>query len=168
MLKRVLAGSRYVIFIAVIGSFLASLTVLVYDGLTVLNLVYEVMTHGGFTLEGAKHLELESIELIDLFLVGAVLYIVALGLYDLFIDDTLPMPSWLKIADIEDLKSKLIGVIIVLLAVTFLAEVVDWNGSMTIIGLGVGVGLVLFALGYLVGQNRKHSLVEQPTEGDSR
>jgi len=153
MLRRILAGSRYLVVIAVIGSFLASVVVLIYGGLTVLSIAFDAFTHGVFNVEGAKHLAVECIEVIDLFLLGTVLYIVALGLYELFIDEGLPTPPWLVITTLDDLKAKLIGVIIVLLAVTFLAEVVNWSGSLNILALGAAVGLVLFALGYALKQS---------------
>lgn len=155
MLRRILASSRYLVVIAVIGSFLASLVVLVYGGLTVLSIGLDAFSHGAFNVNGAKHLSVEFIEVIDLLLLGTVLYIIALGLYELFIDETLPTPSWLVITTLDDLKAKLTGVIIVLLAVTFLAEVVNWDGSSNILYLGVAVGLVLFALGYVLTQSAK-------------
>lgn len=164
MLRRVLAGSRYLVLIAVVGSLLASLLVLIYGGLTVVSIGVEVVTHATFTTTGAKHLAVECIEVIDLFLLGTVLYIVALGLYELFIDANLPTPPWLVIADLDDLKAKLTGVIIVLLAVTFLGSVVEWNGSPTILALGVSVGLVLFALSYLLTSGSKTRRVETPEQ----
>jgi hypothetical protein len=86
------------------------------------------------------------IELIDIFLLGTILYIVALGLYELFIDATLPVPSWLQIATLDDLKDKLVGVVVVLLAVTFLGRAVVWNGSGQILPLGAAIALVIAAL----------------------
>ena len=150
MLRRILAGSRYIIVIAVIGSFLASIVVLIYAGITVVGIIVDAFTHGLFTVEGAKHLAVECIEVIDLFLLGTVLYIIALGLYELFIDESLPTPTWLVITTFDDLKEKLVRVIIVLLAVTFLAEVVNWNGGITILYLGLAVGFVLFALALIL------------------
>ena len=162
MIRRILAGSRYMVIIAVIGAFLASLVVIIYGGITVLGIIADVLTHGSFTVDGAKHLAVECIEIIDLFLLGTVLYIVALGLYELFIDESLPTPAWLVITTLDDLKAKLIGVIIVLLAVTFLAEVVTWNGSTSILSLGVAVGLVLLALtGILSFTSRDHSAIKK-------
>ena len=150
MLRRALAASRYLIFIAIIGTFLASIGILVYDGITIVSIIIDAFIHGAFSETGAKHVAVETIELIDLFLLGTVLYIVALGLYVLFIDDTLPVPRWLEIANLDDLKEILLRVIAVLLAVAFLGYVVDWNGSSNILALGVAVGLVLFALGFLL------------------
>ena len=151
MFRNILASSRYLIIIAVVGSFLASLTVLIYDFLTVVNIVIEVFAHPAFTPENSKHVAFESIEMIDLFLLGAVLYIVSLGLYELFIDNNLPTPPWLVVTSLNDLKSILIGVVAVLLAVTFLGFVVTWDGNPNILALGIAVGLVLLALGYLLG-----------------
>jgi uncharacterized membrane protein YqhA len=92
-----------------------------------------------------------SVEMIDLFLLGIVFYIVSLGLYSVFIDDKLVLPRWLKITNLDDLKGKLLGIVVVLLAVTFLGSVVDWSiGDFSILALGIAVGLVLFALGYLL------------------
>ena len=164
MLRRMLAGSRYIVVIAVIGSFLASLAVLIYAGITVVGIFITAFMHGLFTVEGAKHLAVECIEVIDLFLLGTVLYIIALGLYELFIDESLPTPAWLMITSLEDLKAKLIGVIIVLLAVTFLAEVVNWNGSITILYLGIAVGIVLFALALLLRPGTNAHATEKQDE----
>jgi uncharacterized membrane protein YqhA len=60
------------------------------------------------------------------------------------------VPHWLEIANLDDLKEILLRVITILLAVAFLGYVVDWNGSSNILALGVAVGLVLFAIGFLL------------------
>jgi uncharacterized membrane protein YqhA len=164
MLRRILSSSRYMIAIAVIGSFLASIVTLIYGGISVIGIIINIFSHGDFTANGGKSLAVESIEVIDLFLLGTVLYIVALGLYELFIDDRLLMPSWLVISDLDDLKTKLTGVIIVLLAVTFLANVVSWDGSANILALGLSIGLVLFALGFLLSTSFKPRHAPQPEE----
>lgn len=165
MLRNILAGSRYLVVIAVIGTFLASIATLVYGGITIVFILFETFSHGDFSTTGIKHLSVECIELIDLFLLGTVLYIIALGLYELFIDESIPTPQWLVISSLDSLKEKLLGVIAVLLAVTFLGDVVTWNGSTSILAAGVAVGLVLFALGYLLNRGFKtYRPVEQETQ----
>ena len=71
------------------------------------------------------------------------------------------------ITDLDDLKGKLIGVIIVLLAVTFLGDVVTWDGSQSILWLGLATGLVLLALGYLLGRSIKPHQSEKQTRSNS-
>jgi uncharacterized membrane protein YqhA len=167
MLQRILSGSRYLVVIAVIGSFLTSVAVLVYGGVRSLVIVFDVFTHGTFTDDGAKYLSIESIELIDLFFLGTVLYIIALSLYELFINEHLPMPSWLVVTNLDDLKGKLLGVVTVLLSVTFLANVVTWNGSVNILALGAAIGLVLFALAFLTKRSMKARQIKQPSKTDA-
>jgi uncharacterized membrane protein YqhA len=145
-IRSILAGSRFFISLAAIGTFLTSAAVLLYGVIVVIHVIWMAYAHSKFTPSSAKILAIECTELIDLFLLGTVLYIIALGLYLLFIDEDLPVPPWLKIADLDDLKEKLVGVIIVLLGVTFLGVVVEWDGSTTIWALGVAVGLVIGVL----------------------
>ena len=167
MLRRILANSRYLIIIAVLATFLAAVALLVYGGLTVFRVIYEMFASSQFTTTEAKHFSVEFIEIIDLFLLGTVLYIVSLGLYELFIDEKLVTPHWLVITDLDDLKGKLLGVIIVLLAVTFLGNGVTWDGSQSILWLGLATGLVLLALGYLLGRSIKSHQTEKPSRSDS-
>ena len=84
MLRRALAGSRYLVIIVVIGTFLASIAVLVYGAFTVVSIIIDVFTHG-FTITGAKYFAVDVSELIDLVLLGIVLYIIALSLDNLFL-----------------------------------------------------------------------------------
>jgi uncharacterized membrane protein YqhA len=163
MLQRILSGSRYLVIIAVFSTFLASVSILIYGGITVLSLIYEMFVTRQFTPDEAKHFAVEFIEMIDLFLLGTILYIIALGLYELFIDEKLLMPSRLVITSLDDLKSKLIGVVIVLLAVTFLGAVVNWDGSPTILALGISIGLVLLALGYILTRSSQAHSPEETT-----
>jgi uncharacterized membrane protein YqhA len=143
VVRRILASSRYFIVVAVVGSFIASAAALVYGGLSTARVVLQAFGAGVFDEKGAKLLAVELVTIIDLFLLGTVLYIVAVGLYELFVDPGLPMPGWLRISTLDDLKERLLGVVVVLLAVTFLGSAVTWDGSANILALGLAVGLVL-------------------------
>ena len=102
--------------------------------------------------------------MIDLFLLGTVLYIVAIGLYELFVDPGLPMPAWLRITTLDDLKERLLGVVGVLLAVTFLGSAVTWDGSANILALGLAVGVVLGVISLTIALlARAHAAAAGPT-----
>jgi uncharacterized membrane protein YqhA len=75
-----------------------------------------------------------------------VLLMIALGLYELFIDSELKLPDWLHIRTFDDLKNKLVGVVLVVLAVIFLGHVVAWDGSKDLLGFGLAVAAVIAAL----------------------
>jgi len=79
MLRRVLASSRYVVLIAVLGSFVASVTLLVYEGVVVVEAVVRIIAKGQISAEGAKILAVGLIQAVDIFLIAIAAYIISLG-----------------------------------------------------------------------------------------
>lgn len=144
--QRLLGGSRFVITLAAIGAFLASMTLLLYGVGVVIVTIKDLLSDLHFNEKGAKNLSLTFIQLVDTFLLGTVIYIIAIGLYELFVDDNLPTPKWLHISTLDDLKEKMVGVVIVLLGVTFLSQATDWSGDKSILYFGVAIGLVIVSL----------------------
>ena len=159
-----LGTSRYLVALAVMGSFLSAAVLLVYGTLTVVEIGWDTFRGGEVSVDGAKYLAVDLVELTDVFLLGTVLIIVALGLYELFIDPALPVPEWLQIRDIDELKSKLIGVVAVLLGVTFLGYVVEWKGNAEILHLGVAIALVIGALGALTAVSQRTHAEDSPSD----
>ena len=156
---------KILLSIAILGAFLAAVAVTLNGLMTVITVIIEHVQHLSFTFEASKTLAVECIELIDQFLLGAVLFIVALGLYDLFIDDRLPMPHWLEIHTLDDLKQKLVDVVAVLLVVSFLGYVVEWDGNTSILFLGLAIGAVLLPIGLFFRHDTKHEMPTLATNG---
>lgn len=150
-MNQFLSASRFVIILAVIGAMIASVTVLVYGLIELVQLVIYTIETGEVSRYGAKALALELIEIVDLFLLGTVFLIIGVGLYELFIDSNVRLPSWLEIKTLDDLKNKLIGVVIVVLGVLFLGQVVTWDGERDLLGYGAAIALVIAALTYFLG-----------------
>ena len=153
MLGRFAAASRYLIVVAVVGIFVAATALLIYGAAETFTMVAGLF--GGAGAKGSKALILAAIELVDLFLLATVMYVIAIGLYELFIDDTLVLPDWLEIHDLDDLKNKLIGVVIVVLGVLFLGQVIGWDGQRELLGYGAAIALVVAALTYFLSQQPK-------------
>lgn len=154
MIHKILSKSRYIILIAVLSAFVAAVTLLIIAGIETIQLVVKSFTQ---SLDGksVKLLAISFIEVIDILLLGTVFYITSLGLYELFIDEQLPTPSWLHITNLDDLKSKLIGVVVVILAVIFLGQVVNWDGGRDILFLGAAIALVIAAITFFLGWRGK-------------
>ncbi|MDZ7652740.1 MAG: YqhA family protein [Burkholderiaceae bacterium] len=146
MLRPVLNASRYLVVIAVLGSLAAAAALFVYGIAETIAVIAEAVAKMEVTSKGAKALALAFIEIVDLFLLGTVLLMIALGLYELFIDSELKLPDWLHIRTFDDLKNKLVGVVLVVLAVIFLGHVVAWDGSKDLLGFGLAVAAVIAAL----------------------
>jgi uncharacterized membrane protein YqhA len=156
MLRRLLSLSRYVVILAVGGILTASVALLIYEGLVVMTAVTGYFEEGGISPKAAKILAVGLIEAIDIFLIAIVAHMIGLGLYKLFVDPDLPLPAWLKIRDLDDLKSHLASSVIAVLAVLFMREAVGWDGERNLLQLGGSVALMIVALTiYLMAKGRK-------------
>ena len=154
-MQRFVDVSRYLILVAIAGTFIAATTLIVYGGIEAAQLVIETIREGKVSGKGAKILALAFIEIIDIFLLGTVLYIIALGLYELFIDESLTLPAWLVIHTLDDLKNKLTSVVIVVMGVLFLGQVVTWDGQRDLLRYGAAIALVIAALTYFLSNKKK-------------
>lgn len=147
--EKVLLSSRLIVYLAVAGSLLASLTCMVVGVIVAVGVAHGVVFPAEIA-EDSKHIAIDLVEVIDLFLLGTVMYIVATGLYSIFINPKITQLSWMEVHTLDALKAKIIGVVIVLLAVTFLGNVVQWKGGTDILAFGGAIGLVLGALAVLL------------------
>jgi uncharacterized membrane protein YqhA len=157
--RKVLGGSRYVVLLAVLGTFISAVVLTLYGLVAVTAVTVRSFTEiDGWNVSqrSVEHFALELIALIDIFLLGTVLYIIALGLYELFIDPNLPLPPWLLIEDLDDLKEKLGGVVIVLIAVTFLGDFVESDGEIGILWLGLGGAAIILAVAVAFAVRPRH------------
>jgi uncharacterized membrane protein YqhA len=150
VLRPILNASRYLVVAAVLGSLVAAMALFAYGLAETFVVVVDTIGRAEVSSKGAKALALAFIEIVDLFLLGTVFLMIALGLYELFIDENLALPKWLSFTSFDDLKNKLVGVVVVVLAVLFLGAVVGWDGSRDLLGFGVGVALVIASLTYFL------------------
>jgi uncharacterized membrane protein YqhA len=155
-MKKLLLMTKYTILIPVLGSLIASITAQIFGFVAIWRVVVELTHLTSLTEKTLKTVSVSLVGIIELFLLGTVLYVIANGLYILFIDDTLEVPEWLHVKSIDDLDAKLIGIVVILLSVTFLSAVVEMSGEASILTLGISTSLVIFALSALMYVNKGH------------
>lgn len=154
MIRRLIVATRYLIVLAVLCIAVAATATIVYATVLTVGIVAgPVHTWVGPTI--TKALILGVIELVDLFLTGTTLYIIAFGLYELFFDQDLPSPPWLTIRDLDDLKAKVLAMVLVILAVLFLGQALTWDGERDLLRFGGAIALVIAALTYFLGQKSR-------------
>lgn len=148
LFERGLSLSRVVVFVPVIVLLLSAMASFAYGTDVFVRSVANVVGDPQLTSHNLGFLLL----LTDLFLIGATLMIAAFGFYDLFIGRTVAsgpgirLPGWLRMHDLNDLKARVISMIILVAAVTFVDEVVESKSGLATLYLGVGVGVVIAAL----------------------
>ncbi len=144
--RKLVGYSRFMAIVPSVGLFISSMV------LTISTLISTVMV----TFEAAcGRLEMQDmlvdyIEFADFFLLAVVLYIMSVGLYSLFVDDGIDMPSWLQIRNLDDLKEKLVGVIVVVMGVYFLGLLIHGTEPIDLLLTGIGIGAVVLTLAYFV------------------
>ena len=146
MIQKFLGNSRYLIFIAVLGSYLAAAMIMIYSGFLLIHVLIGLFLHPDLSIPAGRQLLLECIELIDALLLGTAFYIVALGLYELFINRHVDTPNWLLVQSLDDLKARLLAVIILVLSVFFLEQVINWDRRSDILSLGIAEALMIVAI----------------------
>jgi uncharacterized membrane protein YqhA len=156
MFQRFLAACRFLLIIPVIGCVLLTLGVAVMGLGRILTVGVKLVHTGDFSAKAAKIMSLEVIEIIDLFLIGTVAYITAVGLYKLFIDSTgIQLPMRLQINTLKDLEDKIIGVLVAALAVAFLGHAAGGDEPAALLRYGGGIAVVVAALAYFMSQGRE-------------
>ena len=153
-MSRFLLGTRYLILVPILGLAIAAAAFFIFGGIGLIRLLFGLTLQAlGLAHSGADHEQgliiFEVVEFVHTFLVGTVLYITAVGLFQLFIQE-INFPSWLKVDSTEELETNLIGVTVVVLAVNFMGAIFAGNTE-NLLEYGAGIALPIAALGIFVG-----------------
>lgn len=93
---------------------------------------------------------LKSLKAIDSVLLGVIFFIIGLGLFELFIGPIDNLPNWFHMKDMDQLKTMLIKVIVVVMGVSFTGRIVTWDGSSDLLSYGIALAAVVFALSFFL------------------
>lgn len=146
-MRKILGLSRYAVFVPAVASIIGALLLMAQGSIAMIFVVIESVSNAA----SLKDTIVEVLTAIDAILLGTVLLVIGYGLYELFVDTEIQVPLWLQVRDLDDLKSKLIGVVVAIIAVVFVGVFVDSNRAADVVSYGLGAGalvagLALFAL----------------------
>ncbi|MDZ4170221.1 MAG: YqhA family protein [Coriobacteriia bacterium] len=149
MLARIGGLTRFIVIIPVIGLFAGAVALVITGAIKTVNVILSVVGVVG-EVPTMKEELVAFIEIADLFLLAVVLYIIALGLFELFIESDLRLPEWLQFNDLDDLKNRLIGVIVVVLAVSFLGTAIELKDPQDLAWVGIGTASIIASLAFFL------------------
>ncbi len=141
-MKRILGLTRFAVVVPAIASIIGALLLMGQGSIEMVAVVIDALSDNA-TL---KETIVQVLTAVDAILLGTVLLVIGYGLYELFIDAEIDVPKWLRVDDLDDLKSKLIGVVVAIVAVVFVGVFVDSNRSEEVISYGVGAGALVVGL----------------------
>jgi uncharacterized membrane protein YqhA len=153
-MKTMLRLSRYVVVLAVVGCLVMFAAITVYAAIAVGSAIVRFY-NAGTALSEIAAVTVYAFKILDLFLIGAILYIVALGLAALFLDSEAALPRWFIVRELEDLKITLSQSVVLVMVVAFLGDVLEWEAGTDIFFVGGGIAAVIAALAYML-RGREH------------
>jgi uncharacterized membrane protein YqhA len=153
-------NSRFVILTAVLGSLFASFAIFYMATVDVVFLVQHALHYADPTMADAARKALHDstvshiVEVVDGYLLATVLLIFSLGLYELFISDidqahgSRASSKILVIRNLDDLKSRLAKVILMILIVTLFEEALNMKLAtpLDLVYMGASIALIALAL----------------------
>lgn len=152
-MKPILRISRYLIVVAVLGCLVMFGMVTVYAAFAVGSAAMTIFFAGFAPAEFAT-VTVYAFKILDLFLIGTILYIVALGLASLFLDSEAALPGWFRVRELQDLKDVISQSVVVVMLVAFLGYVLEWESGTDIAFLGGGVAAVIAAIAFMLRAGR--------------
>ena len=159
-LARAIGRSRFVVMIAVAAVMIVALSLFLLGAILAALSVWHAWK-GVFEGQlGSTDLTVEFLEVVSVMLKAVVFYIIGVGLYSLFIAP-LNLTVALGVETLNDLESKVVSVVIVILGVTFLEHFIRWEQPVEMLQYGGALALVVAALvvfqmlGHRVKQDQK-------------
>ncbi len=141
-MRRLIEYSRYIVVLPALGSIVGAVVLVVIGLLEVGTAVVELVR-----LDVPLKSSIVSVlAAVDTLLLATVLLVIGYGLYELFVDESVQLPPWLRIESLDDLKGKLIGVVVAVIAVVFLGELVEGKDAEATMMFGLGAGALILAL----------------------
>ena len=153
-MNKLLSMTRYAVVVPALASILGALLLMAQGSIEMVMVVIDAISNE-FSL---KESIVDVLTAIDAILLGTVLLVIGYGIYELFIDAEIDVPTWLRVDDLDDLKSKLIGVVVAIIAVVFVGVFVDSNRADDVLSYGVGAGALVVGLAIFAYATQKEDL----------
>ncbi|MEC4725531.1 YqhA family protein [Shewanella sp. D64] len=161
LFERMLWSSRLSVMLGVLACIIAAFVIFVMglkDVLHMLGLIWVYIFTGGHEIR--NDLIMVVVEILDTFLLGAVLLIFAFGLYELFINNlevaekSKAAGKILVISSIDSLKSKLGKVILMMLIIKLFSYFIEMKPQSMLELLYMGIIIVLVALSLMLTKDK--------------
>ena len=160
-LEKILWNFRFITILAVLLSIISAFSLIVLGSWDIIQAVIFYNPLFDDSISNNNELLFKIISALDLFLIGIVLLIFGFGIYELFVSEidfanAKFTESTLKIRDLDQLKNKIIKVIIIVLIVKFFEKVLKYSENFTtpMDLLYFGLSILSICLGYYL-INRK-------------
>jgi uncharacterized membrane protein YqhA len=157
LILRFAVQSRYLFTLAVIGTGLIAIVLFIYGFLfsiigvlQAIPFILHAVSYSGLDMAIIREYLAQSVEVIDIFLIATVFYLISMGLFELFIAKA-PLPGWVAIRNLDDLKTKLLALAVIALTVIFLGTALTMKAATTnVLEFGLAIAAIIIAISLYV------------------
>jgi uncharacterized membrane protein YqhA len=143
--SQIIGHSRYIVLLAVVAVLLVALSLFIFGAIQAITGIWHAWKDLLAGDLGATRLTVEFLEIVSLMLKAVVFYIIGVGLYSLFVAP-LNITVSLGVQTLNDLESKVVSVIVVILGVTFLEHFISWENPLATLQFGGAMALAVIPL----------------------
>lgn len=94
-------------------------------------------------IDQAAMISAHFLSIIENYILAIVFYILALSIYKLFIGNEIPLKlKWVKVDDINDLKSHMSKMSILFLCTMMIQKVTEWKNSLDTLYFGIVIAMI--------------------------
>lgn len=161
-MRQIVGLTRFTVIVPALAAMLGALVLMAQGSWAVVLTIIEVVREQ----TPLKDTIVQILTAVDAILLGTVLLVIGYGLYELFVDSGLTVPSWLQVRDLDDLKSKLIGVVVAIIAVVFVGVLVDANRATEVLSYGAGAGALVLGLAVFAYATKRKTETAKTTDSN--
>lgn len=161
-MRQIVGLTRFTVIVPALAAMLGALVLMAQGSWAVVLTIIEVVREQ----TPLKDTIVQILTAVDAILLGTVLLVIGYGLYELFVDSGLTVPSWLQVRDLDDLKSKLIGVVVAIIAVVFVGVLVDANRATEVLSYGAGAGALVLGLAVFAYATKRKTETAKTTDAN--
>ena len=145
LLARLIGRSRLIVMIAVIAVMVSAISLFLLGAVIAAQTIWNAWV-GVFQGDvGSTALTVRFLEIVTIMLKAVFFYLIGVGLYSLFIA-ALNLTVALGVETLSDLEAKIISVVIVILAVTFMERYIEQHGDPELLWSAAAMAVAVVAL----------------------
>ncbi len=159
--------SRYIVLLAVVSVLLVSATLFVVGAGMAVQGIWNALvaiSRGEFA---ATTITVDLLEVVSVMLKAVVFYLIGVGFYSLFIAP-LNLTAALGIRSFNDLEIKIVSVVVVIMAVTYLEHFIRWDQAFETLMFGVSLAVVVAALVFFQANSHRESREDEQEDAQMR
>ncbi|MFN8499929.1 MAG: YqhA family protein [Anaerolineae bacterium] len=167
LFTRMFGAAQFLMTVAVLAVFFGAAVLLIAG---IIEMATGILWHGlgaGSSEAEGVALRISVIEAVDVILVATVLFVIAFGLYQLFVDPglRLTLPPWLQVHAINELEARLAGMVVVVLGIIAMTRALDSHAEASAAAGAVAIAAVIAAISLFLYQEGRHrDAAAGPTE----